>query len=323
MMVDVETTISDVQTHLLTLFNDDTILVGQSLNSDLTAMKLAHPHIIDTSCIYEHPRGRPYKCSLKWLTQRFLKRDIQSSSKVDESGELVGHDSIEDALACLDLLKLKIDKGEGFGKADDNRESIFKRLGRPPHCRRTAIVDHGDPGKYYGAHATSAIACTDDQQVVAGVLRCANGDSTGLDKGPDTGPIPAMDFVWGRFCALEQIRSFQKGENGTGMFDINGPIPTIEKDPPRPELITAVKETVDNIAALHSGLPKCTALVVYSGTGDPRRLRTLHALQKRWKEEYKAKRWSEISVKWTDLEESEMKKGLDEARQGIAFLTVK
>jgi RNA exonuclease 1 len=76
--------------------------------------KFAHPYVIDTSVIYQHPRGPPYKPSLKWLAQKWLSKDIQiGDSMINESNkESIGHDSEEDARACAELLKLKMEKGQ-------------------------------------------------------------------------------------------------------------------------------------------------------------------------------------------------------------------
>jgi RNA exonuclease 1 len=51
--------------------------------------------------------GPPFLPSLKWLAKKYLRKDIQVVS-----GEKIGHDSIEDAAACVDLLKLKIRNGK-------------------------------------------------------------------------------------------------------------------------------------------------------------------------------------------------------------------
>jgi RNA exonuclease 1 len=69
---------------------------------------MIHEKIIDTSVIYPHPMGLPYRKSLKDLSSKFLKRIIQNSS--------AGHDSFEDAVASMDLVRLKIAKGPDFGK---------------------------------------------------------------------------------------------------------------------------------------------------------------------------------------------------------------
>jgi RNA exonuclease 1 len=308
MLKDVTTTLKDVQNHLLDLFNNDCILVGQSLNSDLIAMKLSHPHIIDTSVIYHHTRGPPYKASLKWLTQRFLKREIQ------KTGRASGHDSVEDARACLDLLKLKLEKGESFGTSDENRESIFKRLSRPPHGpRKTAIADYGDPQKYHGTYATAAITCLDDKEVVAAVNKCSIGDPSG---------IPQMDFTWARLRALETARGFVQ-DRPPNAVDIDGPLPEAIRDPPKEELIKCIQSTVQNIKEVYDGLPQCTAFIVYSGTGDPRKWRQMNELHRRFKEEYKVRKWDEIGVKWTDDEEQGLRRSLKVARRGVGFMVVK
>ena len=304
----ITTTLSDVQAHLLELLNNDTILVGQSLNSDLLAMKFCHPHIIDTSCLYHHSRGPPYKASLKSLTQRFLNREIQNA------GAATGHDSIEDSRACLDLLKLKLEKGEHFGTYNGNRESIFKRIARPPHGpRQTAIIDYGDPQKFHGAYATSAIACSEDSQVAAAVKRCANGD-------PESA-LPAMDFVWARFRGLESARGF--GGTSSSEIDIDGPLPEVVRDPPKEKLVAKVAETVQGIREVYEGLPKCTAFLVYSGTGDLRKWRCMNEIRQRFRKEYKTRKWDELSVKWTDTEDRALRTSLDKARRGVGFMVVR
>lgn len=101
-------TLESVQKALVTgpdpVITPHTILLGHSLDCDLAALKIRHPLVIDTTVIYRHSRGPPYKPSLKWLTQKWLGRKIQESDG--------GHDSKEDALACVDLLRMKLSHGE-------------------------------------------------------------------------------------------------------------------------------------------------------------------------------------------------------------------
>lgn len=313
MLSNVTTTLSDVQQHLLEIIDDDTILVGQSLNSDLNALRYAHPHIIDTSCIYHHARGPPYKASLKVLTQRFLKREIQAAS-----GDK-GHDSIEDARACLDLLKLKLEKGKAYGTADEMRESIYKRIHRPGNGppKRTAMVDAGggDPKKWLGAAATTAIACKDDDDVVKAVSRCVNGD--------DDRALPAHDFVWGRLRSLESARNYMDPETNKGPMDLDAPLPDTRTDPPLEVLQIRIEETVKRVKEVYDALPPCSAFIVLSGIGDPRGWKRLDMMQKRFKEEYKVKKWDELSVKWSDIEDQALKRELKKARAGVGFMVVK
>lgn len=92
----------EVQQDLLKMFDKDSILIGHSLDSDLKALKMVHYNVVDTSIIYPHKYGPPYKWGLKFLSEQHLQRIIQSEE---------GHDSKEDALASLDLVwkKLKED----------------------------------------------------------------------------------------------------------------------------------------------------------------------------------------------------------------------
>lgn len=94
--------LKDVQKDLLKIFDKDSILIGHSLESDLKALKIVHYNVVDTSIIYPHKYGPPYKWGLKYLSEQHLQRIIQSED---------GHDSKEDALASLDLVwkKLKED----------------------------------------------------------------------------------------------------------------------------------------------------------------------------------------------------------------------
>nr|XP_040580313.1 RNA exonuclease 1 homolog isoform X2 [Lepeophtheirus salmonis] len=96
----VTTTIIDVQAVLLSMFSSDTILIGHSLESDLKALKMVHSMVVDTSIVFPHKMGPPYKRALKHLAAEHLKRIIQN--------DVGGHDSAEDALAALDLMKVKV-----------------------------------------------------------------------------------------------------------------------------------------------------------------------------------------------------------------------
>lgn len=95
----VTTRLRDVQAVLLSMFSARTILIGHSLESDLKVLKLIHGMIVDTSVVFPHRMGPPYKRALKSLAGEYLQRIIQN--------EVGGHDSAEDALSCLDIMKNK------------------------------------------------------------------------------------------------------------------------------------------------------------------------------------------------------------------------
>ncbi|XP_011551716.3 RNA exonuclease 1 homolog [Plutella xylostella] len=99
-MTGVRTTLLDVQATLLTMFNSKTILIGHSLESDFKALKLIHDTVIDTSVLFPHKMGPPYKRALRNLSSEYLKKIIQNSVE--------GHDSAEDATVCMELLHYKL-----------------------------------------------------------------------------------------------------------------------------------------------------------------------------------------------------------------------
>uniref|UniRef100_A0A8B9HX97 REX1, RNA exonuclease 1 homolog n=1 Tax=Astyanax mexicanus TaxID=7994 RepID=A0A8B9HX97_ASTMX len=90
----------DVQAVLLNMFSAESILIGHSLESDLTALKLLHSAVVDTAVVFPHRLGLPYKRALRNLMADYLKRIIQDNVE--------GHDSSEDAAACMELMIWKI-----------------------------------------------------------------------------------------------------------------------------------------------------------------------------------------------------------------------
>ncbi|XP_061093910.1 RNA exonuclease 1 homolog [Conger conger] len=93
-------TLRDVQAVLLNMFSADSILIGHSLESDLFALKLIHSTVVDTAIVFPHRLGLPYKRALRNLMADYLKRIIQDNVE--------GHDSSEDASACMQLMMWKI-----------------------------------------------------------------------------------------------------------------------------------------------------------------------------------------------------------------------
>ncbi|KAK0286195.1 hypothetical protein LTR35_004629 [Friedmanniomyces endolithicus] len=322
MLQNVTTSLSDIQKKLLDIFTPQTILVGHSLNSDLNALQLTHPFIIDTALLFPHPRGPPLKSSLKWLAQKYISREIQKGHGS------TGHDSIEDAKACLDLVKQKCEKGKSWGTAEASSESIFKRIGRTNRPKRdkvqpagndepriSAVVDWGDPSRGYGGQAKVVIGCQSDAEVVAGVKRAVDGSAD-----DDAVPVGGCDFTWTRLRELEAYRGWWEKSK---IVEADALRSSTQAASITATLAGVVSETAERIKTIYDALPACTALIVYSGSGDPRDLREMQALQARFKEEYKVKKWDELSVRWTDVEEQKLRKACEKARKGVGFVTVK
>jgi RNA exonuclease 1 len=324
MLENVTTTLADIQKELLELITPRTILVGHSLNSDLNAMKLTHPFLIDTGILFPHPRGPPYKQSLKWLAQKYLHREVQKGSS--------GHDSVEDSKTCLDLVKQKCEKGPKWGSGDTNAESIFKRLGRTTRpkandTRTGAVIDWGEPQRGHGGQAQLSKGCKSDDEVVEAIDTAMKGAMEAKD-----GATSKVDFVWARLRELEISRGWwddaktpdvelirQNAMQRLGLLKNDED----EVEVKGTDLGNAVSRTINHITQIYDSLPRCTALVVYSGTGDPREIRRLQTMQQQYRREYATKNWDNLSVKWTDTEVQALSQACQDARNGVGFIVVK
>ena len=281
-LMNTTTTLSTIQAALLQIIDSDTVLVGHSLECDLQALKLAHPHVIDTSVIYQHSRGPPAKPSLKWLAQKWLKRKIQDNS-------ITGHDSAEDATACIDLLKLKLHRGKEFGLFNVDQESIFTRLKR--RGIESAVVEYGTRGNaFYGESVRTCISAESDEEVVDGIL-----EAVGTGHG----------FVWSRMKDVEKTAKWKDNDESI----------TSEE-----EMMASLERFDANVLRLWEGLPPCTALMVITGTGDPREMSRLFAKKRR---DEAAKGGGNGQIKWTDEESQIYTLAVDKARTGLGFISIK
>ncbi|KAI7160563.1 hypothetical protein KC352_g26946, partial [Hortaea werneckii] len=260
--------------------------------------------------------------SLKWLAQKYLSREIQKGHGS------TGHDSVEDAKACLDLVKQKCEKGKAWGTSEASGEPIFKRLGRSIRPKRDkfnpagddeprigAVVDWGEPARGYGSQAKVTIGCESDEEVVKGIVRTLEGDA-------DEAVVPkgGCDFIWARFRELEAHRGWW---NRSKLVDTDALRSNSKSATSEASLKSVVADTVKHITEVYQALPPCTAFVVYSGSGDPRELSEMQSLQQKFKQEYRIKKWDELSVQWTDVEEQKLRKACERARKGVGFIAVK
>uniref|UniRef100_A0A1B0BPV8 Exonuclease domain-containing protein n=1 Tax=Glossina palpalis gambiensis TaxID=67801 RepID=A0A1B0BPV8_9MUSC len=106
-MKSVTKTLKEVHKEVQELLPPDAILVGQSLNCDLNAMRMMHPYVIDTSVCFNISGVRRRKSKLQKLALTFLKETIQ-----EHDG---GHDSVEDSISSLKLVKMKLANSVEFG----------------------------------------------------------------------------------------------------------------------------------------------------------------------------------------------------------------
>ncbi|KAJ4345864.1 uncharacterized protein N0V89_011999 [Didymosphaeria variabile] len=323
MLRDVTTSLSDIQKELLDILTPRTILIGHSLNSDLNAIKLTHPFLIDTGILFPHIKGPPYKQSLKWLAQKFLRKDIQKGAD--------GHDSIEDAKTCLHLVQQKCERGPRWGTSETNAESIFRRLERSHRPksndanRAGAMVDWGNPNQGLGAQAKVAIGCDSDSEIVQGIKHALSDLAVGK-----SGTTEQIDFVFARLRELELVRGWwddgrasdeAKARRQAALERLGYP-PDWDGEVSEEALGNEVSKTVNNIVQIYGSLPPCTAFIVYSGTGDPREVRRLRQLHEQHRNEYRTKNWDAVT-KWGSDEDEALNRGVRRARMGVGFMVVK
>ncbi|KAJ7049934.1 ribonuclease H [Mycena amicta] len=317
----VTTTLAQVQDHILKLLSPPApnpfsataaasttphltpILIGHSLESDLNALKLCHPLCIDTALLYHHPRGRPLKPGLAWLTRKWCGREIQARGEG-------GHDPEEDARACLELVKKKLDSGPGFGEYKTDYESIFERMARGARKPRSAVVDTGNPSVMHGSKATTAVGCKDDEEVLKGMLEA----------------VPAHDFVFGRFMALASLLGWSAPK-----ADPNANVPppspsaTVPPPPPASALEAVLKELDTQLTTLRSALPPRTALIILSGHSDPRKMALMNARRMAFESSVKAGVDTEpkdTELRWTGQDARDLEEAVELARRGLLFLGV-
>ncbi|KAG2187941.1 hypothetical protein INT44_000691 [Umbelopsis vinacea] len=181
-LVGVTTSLQDIQQKLLDIIDQDTILVGHSLECDLKTLKLAHPNVIDTARLYHHRYGPPLRPSLKYLAARWLNRIIQSDEDTLMDNLVVGHDSCVDAATSMELVSLKLARGPDFGLYFSSTESIFSRLERCRPSRLGAIFETSGSSRHspFTKHAKAVKRCDTEDQLVDEVI-----DAVGC-----------YDFVW-------------------------------------------------------------------------------------------------------------------------------
>ncbi|KDQ09510.1 hypothetical protein BOTBODRAFT_36915 [Botryobasidium botryosum FD-172 SS1] len=303
MLESVTTTLADVQKHFLStlMIDSRTILIGHSLSSDLRALKLAHPRCIDTSVCFQHTRGPPSKPGLKWLTQRWLGREIQMTGGNVGSGAggRVGHCPEEDALACVDLLKKKQALGMRFGMFERPLEQIFETAAK---ASKTSVYV-GSGAATFGSKATLAVECEGDEEVMENIISA----------------LPTHDFAFGRLQGLSRA---------LGWTD---PAAHAHTQPPSlssPEVQTALTTLNAQLQKI-SGFPPHTAIVILTGSSDPLEMARLNKKKHAWDAKVREARAAgshDIDVpdedKWTTADGRALEDECERTKAGLVFFCI-
>ncbi|EIE80172.1 hypothetical protein G6F46_000899 [Rhizopus delemar] len=229
------------QKHVRKIVDHNVILVGHSLENDLKAIQLAHPYCVDTSSLYDHLRGPPYKPSLKHLARTYLHRQIQGHHASRE-----GHDSAEDARATLDLFKLKLANKPRFGKFK-KAELVFDRLSAHRPARSSAILESSRSAtRLFGATLSGDYHRTETDEALVELT---------LEK------IKEKNFLFTRYITADEASARREQEDGAAPTVL----PSAADDTGRATRL----QTLDSyIRRLYRDLPENSFLMVVGGTCD-------------------------------------------------------
>lgn len=266
----VTTTLKDVQHKIIKLISSDDILIGHSLQSDLFALKLRHPKIVDTAVIFDHKAGPPFKPALKYLASEYLNIDIQNNSSD-------GHDSIEDARTCIDLTKLKITNGLWYGLSI-NTENLFVRLGEKSNKKSLILNDYVFKNfdlmdKTNGSNVTFSkkIRCCNDTEIYDNI-------QSNIDE---------FDICVGRLRELEFNRGYSQKPTKSNIIE----------DKTSDEIIQFCNERINKI---YDALPTGSVILLASGCGDTKdfniMMKEMNALNKEERMEMKKNRNDELAA---------------------------
>ena len=158
MLNDAVMTLENVQEKLKDLLPAKCILIGHSLECDFKVMKLCHPYVIDTSLLFT-PNATPRcKMSLKNVTKKILDLDIQCSND--------GHNPTEDAIACMQLVKKKLEKGTKLLiPFRDNKVSLLNVFHQ--NSKPVAMVDKQSVVNLFARGVPDCVAVGTDDEAVA------------------------------------------------------------------------------------------------------------------------------------------------------------
>lgn len=279
MLDPVTKTLPEAQQDLLKLINSTDILVGHSLESDLNVLFIRHPLVVDTAICYGTSRGNTWKPALRTLTSQYLNREIQKGHD--------GHNSVEDAVACLDLLKLKLEHGLHYGNKVDTK-SIADRLSTSSQGpKSTAVIDYQT--KRWNATAANIVQVNSDEEVISQAIKQSS---------------QRTNFVWTRLLDIHRLRSLPEG-------------------PSEEELDSAFKRVDSQLSRLYSSLPANTALLIWTSHGNQKEMYRLQAKKRQYQIDYQTKKWDEIADAWTDKDNQQLLQATELARAGAAFMLIK
>ena len=111
--------LAEIRRSLDEFISSETILIGHALENDLKTLRMVHHRNVDTAIIFQHPAGPPYRralrdlynpsssksCETYLIHNSFCRVKEHLGRAIQTGGANVGHSSLEDSIATLDLVK--------------------------------------------------------------------------------------------------------------------------------------------------------------------------------------------------------------------------
>ena len=255
-LVSVTTTLQDVQEKLKLLLPPRCIFAGHSLENDFIAMKLVHPYVIDTSCIFT-PHGSPFfKPKLKRLSMELLSSEIQGGSD--------GHNSIEDATACMKLVQRKLKEGDSLTVSFG--QPTLSLLSELQLCNyTTGIVDKVGVVRLFGRHSTHRCETESDAETVERAIEV----------------VPECDLT---FVQLHDMEKFVKSASKNDVA----------------KQLQVANEIDSNVLKLIENCPDGTLVFVICGSSDISKVKQFQQQDfpdmRRWKEATMVARTAQVTA---------------------------
>lgn len=301
---EVTTTIDFVQKKLLSIISSTDILIGHSLESDLNVLHLRHPRVIDSALTYEHHKGFPQKPGLRWLADQYLGRSIQNGEK-----DGTGHSSVEDLIASLDLIKLKLMSGADFGR--NLEELIFAEGTRASAKFRARIID-------YGVSLYNNICKDNDFVDICSI----SNDSEALSTFESKTSKYFFNLVWFRDLkkyqqSQNQSKDTKENETSTSTLDTKS-----EETSFREKILT---ETNDRLQRVYDSLASGSILVVCSDGGETEDIFQLQKIRREFQKQLRAGvEVNEITGEvWDTQKQDLLHLAVSEARKAFAMIAIK
>ncbi|KAL9649902.1 hypothetical protein ABK040_011375 [Willaertia magna] len=262
MLLPIEKRLEQVQQDLLELISSETILIGHSLENDLIALKMVHTKVVDTALLFQ--TATFHKQSLKSLTRRYLYRDIQTCSTK-------GHDSSEDAIAALELVKFTLDNGiETVLKRErrsveniNNMENVFEFLNKIE--KKCVFIDRPNNINHIVSNncsLTDPLPCMTDEEVFQKAKKQVNRIEN--------------DLV---FCHFSELGIYYEQHDVSQSKKNNG-----QKDQQTSTIESILKRYNNYLKEIYEQASNNSLFIISSGHGNISQIERLFKNQKDWKD---------------------------------------